>query len=280
MAKVRRNVDRNKRIIGLVPAAGQATRLSPLPFSKELYPIGHMRFKDVDDFRPKPVCIYLLEKMKAAGIKDVYIILRKGKWDIPGYLGDGSLLDMNFAYLIMNIPYGVPYTLNQAFPFLQDTVVAFGFPDIIFKTDNAYKQLLTHQINTNADVVLGLFPVDRPNKFHMVELSYDLKVEKIVMNPKVTHLKYTWIIAVWTENFSRFMNDLLINKKKIESSKTNHDRRELHLSEVIQHAIDNKLLVEGVIYPTGYCLDIGTSGDLIQAVCETSDTNFKKSSKK
>ena len=29
-------------LVGLIPAAGKGTRLHPLPFSKELYPIGYL----------------------------------------------------------------------------------------------------------------------------------------------------------------------------------------------------------------------------------------------
>ncbi len=106
-------------LIGLVPAGGKATRISPLPLSKELYPVGFRG--DVDDIkknnqlnqaklRPKVVSHYLLEKMQLAGIDKAYFILRPGKWDIPAYFGDGAMLSMNLGYLIMGLPYGVPFT--------------------------------------------------------------------------------------------------------------------------------------------------------------------------
>ena len=258
---------RSKRIVGLIPAAGQATRLAPLPFSKELYPIGQMRIKGSDELRPKPVCIYLLEKMRAAGAKDVYIVLRKGKWDIPAYLGDGSSLDMNLAYLIMGLPFGVPYTLNQAYPFIQEAIVTFGFPDIIFQSAGAFSELLDRQETSQADVVLGLFPVDKPYKFHMVELSRDGSVHNIVLNPAVTHLEYTWIIAVWTRTFTQFMHQYLTDTIGKERKAEGVSRKmELQLSEVLQHAIERKLKVEGVIFSEDSCLDIGTHDDLTKAV--------------
>ena len=91
-------------IVGLIPAAGQARRLAPLPCSKEVFPVG---FEPVDAKgvgRPKPVCIFLLEKMAAAGAWKVYIVLRDGKWDIPSYLGDGSRYGLSLAYLMMRLP--------------------------------------------------------------------------------------------------------------------------------------------------------------------------------
>jgi glucose-1-phosphate thymidylyltransferase len=87
-------------ILGLVPAAGQATRISPLPCSKELYPVALQPGKS--GARPKVVSQYLFEHMRRAGIRKAYVILREGKWDIPAYFNDGmALLDMNLAYLMM-----------------------------------------------------------------------------------------------------------------------------------------------------------------------------------
>src|SRR5262245_1136547 len=111
--------------------------MSPLPCSKEVYPVGFRPTQDGSS-RPKVVAHYLLEKMRAAGINRAYFVLRPGKWDIPGYFGDGSILDMHVGYLILGLPFGVPFTLDQAYPFLEAATVAFGFPDILFDSDNPF----------------------------------------------------------------------------------------------------------------------------------------------
>ncbi|WP_233744930.1 hypothetical protein [Leptodesmis sichuanensis] len=58
-------------VIGLIPCAGQATRLAPLPLSKELYPVGLRSLPD-GKLRPKVVSHYLLEKMRLAGIRKAF----------------------------------------------------------------------------------------------------------------------------------------------------------------------------------------------------------------
>jgi glucose-1-phosphate thymidylyltransferase len=88
-------------VIGLIPAAGLASRLSPLPCSKELFPIGFKASSRGHNLNPKVVCHYLLEKMRLAGITNAYIVIREGKWDIPAYFGDGSILDMHLAYRLI-----------------------------------------------------------------------------------------------------------------------------------------------------------------------------------
>lgn len=262
-----------RKIIGLIPAGGKATRLAPLPFSKELYPIGFRRVNEGSSLRPKVVCHYLLEKMRLAGITKTYIVLRDGKWDIPAYLGDGKMLDMHLAYLMMRLPFGVPYTIDQAYPFVQDAMVAFGFPDIIFQPDDAFARLLAKQAESNADVVLGLFPAHQPHKTDMVELDADGRICGIQVKPTRTHLRYAWIIAVWTPAFTQFMHKYLTG---IQDGNEQHETgsklpgsRELFVGDVIQAAINNHLRIEATPFPDDTYLDIGTSGNLVKAVRDT-----------
>ena len=58
--------------------------------------------------RPKVVCHYLLEKMRLAGITKAYIVLKECKWDIPDYLRDGALVDMQLAYLLRELAFRDP----------------------------------------------------------------------------------------------------------------------------------------------------------------------------
>jgi glucose-1-phosphate thymidylyltransferase len=262
-----------QEIVGLLPAAGQATRIAPLPCSKELYPIGLRHVEGERSPRPKVACHYLLEKMRLAGVTKVYIVLRKGKWDIPAYLGDGAMLDMHLAYLMMRLPFGAPYTLDQAYPFVHNALVVFGFPDIVFRPDDAFVQLLSHQATTHADVVLGLFPTDQSQRMDMVELDDDGRVRQIVIKPSQTNLRYTWIIAVWTPIFTRFMHRHLAavqdSDKRSDAVVSVPPQREWFVGDVIQAAVHGGLRVEAVPFPDGDCLDIGTPDNLVKAVCDT-----------
>jgi len=261
----------NKRkVIGLLPAGGYATRISPLPVSKELYPLGFRRVEEGGSLRPKVVCHYLLEKMQLAGIEQAFFILRAGKWDIPAYFRDGTMLKMNLGYLIMNLPYGVPYTLDQAYPFVQDSLVALGFPDILFQPDDAYVQLLARQATTQADVVLGLFPTNQPQKAGMVDFDTTGRVQLIVEKPHETDLRYMWGIAVWTPAFTQFMHEYIVviesGKVRSEAADSLPPQSEIPIGDVIQAAIYKGLRVEAEVFPQGSYLDIGTPDDLVRAV--------------
>lgn len=258
----------DRRVIGLMPAAGQANRVAPLPCSKELYPVGLRKLDDKDDLRPKVACHYLLEKMQLAGVNNVYIVLRPGKWDIPAYLGDGSMLNMHIAYLMMGLPFGTPFSLDQAYPFVQDGLVAFGFPDIIFGTDDAFVQLVESQAATNAEIVLGLLCAEKPEVVDMVDVDDDWLVRSLHIKPSETSLKYTWVAAVWTSVFTRFMHNYLadLHISRPWSSVRSCEKRELSMGQVLQGALAAGLKVTGVPFPGDTYLDIGTSDNLVEAV--------------
>jgi glucose-1-phosphate thymidylyltransferase len=254
--------DRDKatrEVIGLIPAAGRAERIGPLPCSKEIFPIGTRLINGGPEKRPKVACQYLLDEMRQAGITKAYIVLRQGKWDIPAYLQDGSMLGMDLGYLIASVPFGAPYTLDEAYPFVRDAIVAFGFPDILFQSDNGFEQLLTHQATSEADIVLGLFPADMPERMDIVDLEGS-RVKDLIIQPASTHLQFSWDIAVWTPVFTKFLREYLADSDNSRSVKP-----ELSVGHVIKSAIVHGLNVEAVPVSTEPYRDIGTPEGLARA---------------
>ena len=252
-------------IVGLIPAGGYATRLSPLPSSKELFPIGWYA-DEAGKIMPKVVSHFLLDKYKAAGIRKTYFILRKGKWDIPQYFGDGAMVDMDLAYLIMNLPHGHPFTLDQAFPFTKDNLVAFGYPDILFEPQDAFSQLKKKQVETKASVVLGIFPI-RPDQRWKDILAFgeNQKVQTIALaDPALAKQRLGWAIALWTPEFSLFMHEFLMDAVK-QNRLTAPDGREYVLNHVFQAALDSGMVMESVVFDSGFVLDVGTPEDLFAA---------------
>ncbi len=260
----------NSEIVGLIPMAGQGTRISPLPCSKELYPIGYRTVNDTVGLRPKVAAEFLLEKMKLAGVVEVFVVLRKGKWDIPEYFGNGSNWGMHVAYLMMGLPYGPPYSMNEAYPFVRDKTVVFGFADILFNPDNAFIQLINRQKQTNADVLLGLIHASNPHQMDMVEVDAQGRIRSMVLKPLQTGLCYSWICAVWTATFTRFMHEFLVadlKRGQNQAANVSIDAKgDLPMGAVVQAAIQEGLHVEGVIFPEGDYSDIGTPEGLMSAV--------------
>jgi glucose-1-phosphate thymidylyltransferase len=267
----------SSELVAVIPAAGMATRLAPLPCSKELIPIGFGAIGQKNQFRPKVVSHYLLEMFKSAGIKEAYIVVHSGKLDIPAYFGSGEMVDMKLAYLLVDSPIAVPYTLDQAYPFVQNKLVALGFPDIVLRPENSFIQLLAKKEQTKADIVLGLYPTDQPHKMDVVDFNKNGHIRQI--RPKPLKLKdgeenYAWLTAVWTPVFTQYLHEFVSGHKKkyleayFEISKKN--KQELFVGDVFKAALADRLNIETVLFKDGNCLDIGTPEDLAKALGKSS----------
>ena len=241
-----------RRVIGLIPGAGYASRIAPMHCSKEIYPVTQ------GDGRSKPVALYLLNRFKKAGVTESYFVIRRGKWDIPDHFSkiEGS---PHCAYIVTEATRGVPFTIDKAYAFLQNDIILFGFPDIIFSPGNAFELLLKKQQETNADLVLGLFNAENPQKMDMVQFNEKDEISDIIIKPPQTNLRKTWIIALWTPVFSSFLHQSVtaIARKK--------NSAEVHLGDIFGKAIRNGMKIRYVSFEEGRYLDIGTPGDLVKA---------------
>lgn len=249
------------QVVGLIPAAGQAKRLGSLPGSKELFPVGFhtVVVKGRSQLRPKVVSHYLLEAMARGGAAHVYIILSKEKIDILRYYGDGSEFGVSIAYLVIDHLGGMPYTLNQARPWLDGETVLFGMPDTVFSPPDVFVRLLKSHASAQNDLTIGLFPTDKPHRFGMVEVGSDNRVLHVIDKPAQTDLKFMWGIACWSPRFTSFMDEYL------RQTPPRADR-EVVLGDVFQAAVNAGLAVRAHRFEDGEYIDIGTPEDLQTAV--------------
>lgn len=261
---------RHPDVAGLIPAAGHSRRISPIPCSKEIYPIGFRRMPDTNEFRPKVVCHYLIDRMREAGITNIFVVLRQGKWDIPGYLGDGASLGVNLAYSVMESSPSPPFTADHAYPFIRNAVVAFGFPDIIFHTDDAYERLLTHREKMDADLVLAVFPVDKTFRDDRVTLDRKGRVQAVAVNTFGAQHSKTWLFAVWGPRFTEFVHTSVANwrtRRHAPSRKTTQQlSEELTFGPIIKDALEQGLNIHGVFFPERSYIDIGTPKNMAAAL--------------
>jgi len=265
--------EKPSELVGLIPAAGQATRLGPLPFSKELYPVTVRTETDGCGHHITVAGHYLIERIRHGGATRAFVVLRPGKWDIPQFFGDGSCMNLSLAYLIVHVPFGVPFSLDQAFPFVQSATILFGFPDILFEPRDAFLTLL-HELDTrDADVVLGLFRTDEPHKVGLVDFTQDGWVTSIHEKSQVTHLEYMWAIAVWKPTFTAFLHrrvtehlGTLLNQASPERRGNDSGPSEFSLSDVLHSGVASGLRVAGHRFDSGTYVDIGTPDQLAAVI--------------
>jgi len=246
-------------LIGIIPAAGRATRLGDIPGSKEILQIKYQGKKCA-------VSEILINAYKNAGIKKVYFIIREGKWDIIDFYKNGHNVGIHISYLIMQHPHGVPFTLNEASPFVNNSYVALGFPDMLVKPENSFAVLYNEIKKKGSDLMLGVFPIESKFKWDMVELNAENEVTDIVIKKENTKLKYGWSIAIWGPKFTEFLNqrinEIIANDSDGKIKFDDDQYRELYPGDLFKEFIRRGNKVDTVIFEDGECIDLGTKDDL------------------
>ncbi len=247
-------------VVGLIPAAGQGSRLGRIPCSKEVFPLVDPALADGKGMTV--MADGLLSAFSAAGIEQVYFVIRDGKWDIPAYFGDGSEHGLNIGYLMMGLPWGTPFTLDQAYPFIADRIVATGFPDMRFEPVDIFTPMLRRLGDSGADVVLAAMPQANRDKWDMVAFDDARRVLRIDIKRPDTDLEYCWFAAVWTPRFTRFMHDHLA---ALAAAGNLEAMAEIYVGNVVQAAMAADFDVRCEVFEDGVVADLGTVAELCRA---------------
>ena len=131
---------------------------------------------------------------------------------------------------------------------------------MVFGPEDIFTPLIQYHQSSSADVVLGLFPADRPEKVDMVKLDNDGHVTQIIIKPRHTDLQDTWGVAVWTPAFTQFMHRFLALHQKTAAGEN-----ELFVGDIVRAAMEGGLRVHGIRVSEQPFLDIGTRDDLSRA---------------
>ena len=170
---------------GIIPAAGQGTRIQPLAFSKELLPIGS-RVDERGVERPRAVSEYLVERMVRGGADKICFVISPWKSDILQYYG-GSLGDTAFAYVVQNHATGLCDAIFRALPLIgPDEPVLLGLPDTVWFPEGALAGLPDDRLS------FLLFPVTEPSLFDAVLLDAEGRVTEIEVKAVAPRTHWVW----------------------------------------------------------------------------------------
>jgi glucose-1-phosphate thymidylyltransferase len=140
--------------VGLVPAAGRAERLQPLPCSKEVYPVGG-----------RPVMDFVVERLRAADCRELRVVTRPDKEDVIAHARELG------AEIVSWTPPTLSASLGLGLQGLAASeIVLVGLPDTLWEPMDGFVQLLA-RIEDGADVVLGVFESDEPERSDVVVLD-------------------------------------------------------------------------------------------------------------
>ncbi|HEV3478729.1 MAG TPA: NTP transferase domain-containing protein [Gaiellaceae bacterium] len=161
------------RLVGVVPAAGQATRLQPLPCSKEL-----LRVRD------RPVMDYLVERMRTAGADEVVVVTRPEKTDVVEH---ALILG---AHVVQGRPRSVGESLALGAKRADgDDIVLIGFPDTVWEPADGFSRLVAALGEHQA--ALGLFRTPELSRSDVV-LVEDEVVRAVEVKPPSPSSDLIW----------------------------------------------------------------------------------------
>jgi glucose-1-phosphate thymidylyltransferase len=169
---------------GIIPAAGNGTRIQPLAFSKELLPVGS-RFEGGTE-RPRAVSEYLIERMLQGGADKICFVISRWKFDILQYYG-GEIGNAAIAYAVQPEPRGLCDAIFRAIPFIDPAEpVLVGLPDTIWLPEDAFARL------PNDRLAFLTFPVARPELFDAVVSDSDGRVREIQVKREGAQSNWVW----------------------------------------------------------------------------------------
>jgi glucose-1-phosphate thymidylyltransferase len=256
--------------VGVIPGGGSATRLAPLPCSKELLPVGFRQTSRGP--RPKVIANYLVDGFRLAGARQVFWLIDRTKADIMQYFGSGADFGTRMAYVPSEVSPSVVHTVDAAYAFLRDRHVLFGFPDIIFEPALAPRKLWERLQQRGVDVVLGAVPAPPEQVADRVEIGAEGRALQIRVKPANCPWQNAWILAAWAPRFTSFLHTWL---QALQASPASGGGvgAELYMGDALQAAIQAGLSIEVETFQDGSFIDAGTPAGLEAAVSRHGPSN-------
>lgn len=242
-------VPKQRRIVGILPAAGKSTRMGGL--FKELLPMTSSNNGDSKAVRP--IIDISLHQMIRAGTERIYIITSPEKvMSHMTHLGDGSILGVPIVYLCQKQPLGLGNAVLAAEKLIEpEDLVCFMMPDTLIKPHDALRHLVSTQQQGRADLVLGAHKVRDPQNFGVIDFDGNGRPKAIIDKPKRPRSNWVWTCAVFT---ARLFDE-------IHKLRDNGD--EIQLTDAFN--ISLRRLRVNVVRFRGIYLDIGTYEGYLRA---------------
>ena len=156
-------------VVGVIPAAGLATRLGLAEGAKELVEVGG-----------RPVMDYLVERLRAV-TDEIVVVTRPDKRDVVEHSRS----------LGLRVVEGEPSSVSESLLLGlsgADTVL-LGFPDTIWEPVDGFVRLV--EALEESDVALGVFESEEPGRSDVVALDGD-RVEAVDVKPAKPRSNLIW----------------------------------------------------------------------------------------
>jgi glucose-1-phosphate thymidylyltransferase len=233
--------------VGVLPAAGIASRLHPSRYLKELLPVTYLVDDAASTASPVPVINLSLRALKSAHVQRCVVSISERKPELMRYLGDGSDFELQIAYVLQPNPTGLAAAVDLAYDWTHDSYSCLLLPDTVVHPFDAMAKVRQVVLDSMPDLVLGVFPTDMPEQLGPVRFDSANRVLEVQDKPPVTDLRNTWAMAMWSPRFSELLHHSVRNAT-----------RQLTLGEVFNQAVQLGMDVRSICFEGGSFVDIGT----------------------
>jgi NDP-sugar pyrophosphorylase family protein len=163
-------------VVGVIPAAGYGTRLGHIHASKEVLEIGG-----------RPLIDHLVAHLRAAPCTEIRVVTRPEKSDVIDHARRIGIR------VVEGHPPSLAGSIHLGLQGLDDeAVICLGFPDCLWEPLEGFRTLI-ESVRAGADVCLGLFRSNQPERYDTVALEPGgERVVRIDVKPREPRTALVW----------------------------------------------------------------------------------------
>lgn len=234
------------KVFGILPMAGKGSRIQPIAFSKELYPVS---------FGSKHFAIseFTIRSMARAHVHEIKLVVHPNKLDIANYYAHTKYPVSVYFYASKSLPESCLFPINGL---RDDDICLFGLPDTLFTPLDAFAKI-KKDLLSGVDLSLGIFQVEDGSKYDSVkwnEISGKLEGVLVKTNPPLSN----WIWGIWGAN----VKTLKLLRKIISTQKTG--RKERLLGVGFDKLSKDRSVITKVCKLSNQYFDIGTMDAVVK----------------
>lgn len=224
----------------LILAAGEGTRMRPLTANTP---------KPLLLVAGKPFLQHIIEALRAAGQKNIYLLIGWRQERVKEYFGDGKKFGVSLTYLEQDKRMGTAHAISMAEEYMKSSFLSIN-GDIVIGASFIKHVVAAHK--KYKGTVMALKEVPNPLNYGIVEIS-DKYVTRIVEKPKrpKSNLVNTGVYV---------FNPEIFEKIKITPRSS---RGEYEITDSLQMLVDEKRLFATI--PTDPWLDVSLPWHLLEA---------------
>jgi UDP-N-acetylglucosamine diphosphorylase/glucosamine-1-phosphate N-acetyltransferase len=230
-------------MMAVLLTAGEGTRMRPLTIRKP---------KTMLQVGGKPILQYNVEALKAAGVKDIKMVVGYKKESIIEHFGDGSDFEVKITYINQTERLGTAHAIEMVHDKAEEQFIVLN-GDIIIDSQ-LVMDLIDKYRSSQARSILVLTEVDDPTSFGVVEINGD-KITNIVEKPSLKEAPSN-LINAGIYLFDRDIFDAISKTKKSQ-------RGEYEITDSIKIQIDENKKVSGLKAANRW-IDIGRPWELLE----------------